>query len=246
MTARLIVPSFLTQALFRLTDPSGRRIVYDAKDIKLMAPVPHPSKLLELALSYPGDPDRETTDPIFSPKGYEQSIIGYGDIIRFPRESRELVSEIELGLIVGRRAYKVTDEDAYNFIAGYTVFNDTVDVDIVYQEKRRMHFRGDSFPTFAPIGPCLTLKEDIPDPNNLKVTCRINGEVKQTYKTRDMLFKVGKIVSFISRSLILEPGDTISCGAHPGWRECIIKPGDIVEGEIESIGILRNPVASEE
>ncbi|NIM44985.1 MAG: hypothetical protein GTN80_04090 [Nitrososphaeria archaeon] len=232
--------------------PDQRRVFYSFEEIRFKAPVPRPPKLLELLHAYKGmttvfrrPPPKEV---IFRPKGYQHTVNSHGGPIVIPKEflSNKVMTQIELGIVIGREAHRISEERAYDYVAGYTVFNDVNVIDVAAREGYMVSFKPDSYPTFGPFGPWFVPKEQIPDPQNLDVTVRINGRTVQEYNTKDMLFTIKHVIAYISEGLPLEPGDVISCGAAEGVQErCIIKPGDTVEGEIEHIGMLRNPVTSE-
>lgn len=236
------------------TDPAGRAVCHDRDDVSLRAPLPRPHKLLELLMAYPETDDTEEAgaivdqdEVIFVPSGYHESIVGPGDRIVYPEESNQVLPQIELGVVIGKEAFHVSEDEARDHIAGYTICNDVNAVDVGVQRNEGLsRFRGDSFPTFMPTGPGVVLKEDIDDPEDLDVTCRLNGEVKQEYNTSENRYDLEQIVSHISQSLVLKPGDTISTGvAHEGLLECEVSPGDTIEGEIEGIGTISNEVISE-
>lgn len=131
-------------------------------------------------------------------------------------------------------------------MTGYTVLNDVSVRDIQFGDGQL--FRGKSFDTFAPMGPCLVLKEHVPDPNNLRLGTRVNGKTRQNGTTADMIFKVPYLVSFTSQVMTLGPGDVIATGTPAGVgifakpKPRLLKPCDVVEAWIERIGVLRNPV----
>lgn len=248
--AKAYIEKLKAEGHIDLVSPTELRIFYGLGEVKWKAPVPRPSKLVELLCDYTGMAEesglkRDTNDVIFAEKS-RTAITGHERPIIHPKESNWVISEVELGIILGKIAENVSEKDAYDYIAGYTICNDINAFDISRHDSFLQHYKGDSYPTFAPIGPCLVLKDQIPNPNNLDVTIRINGVVRQRYNTREALHTVPQIVSQISRVIPLETGDIISCGASPGATKCVIKPNDIIEQEIESIGILRNYVVAEE
>lgn len=153
--------------------------------------------------------------------------------------------EAELAIIIGRRGKNITLNAAWDYIYGYTAMNDVSQRNIQKSDKTGW-FRGKSFDTFGPIGPQVILKEDMDslgDPQNLNICSRINGEIKQNANTSQMIFPMPEIISFISKNFTLEPHDLILTGTPKGVAP--IHPGDVVEVEIEHIGILKNPVENE-
>ena len=159
---------------------------------------------------------------------------------RFPNERVD--PESELAIIIGKRGRYISEEKAFDHVLGYTCFNDVSQRDIQKLDTSGW-FRGKSFDTFGPIGPVIVSHNDIGDPQALNVTCKINGVVKQSGNTRDMIFSVAVLISYISKQFTLEEGDIIATGTPSGVSPIV--PGDTVEVEVEKIGILKNPVISE-
>jgi len=147
--------------------------------------------------------------------------------------------EAELAVIVGRRCRDVDVEAALGYVFGYSCFNDVSQRD-VQNSDRSGWFRGKSFDGFGPIGPVIAPAAAIPDPQALSIRCRLNGRVVQESNTSAMIFGVAELVSFISRNFTLEPGDVIATGTPSGVGRLV--GGDLVEVEIEGIGVLSNPV----
>ena len=150
--------------------------------------------------------------------------------------------EAELAIIISKRARHVREEAAFDYVLGYTCFNDVSQRNIQRGDPSGW-FRGKSFDTFGPLGPLVVLRKDLPDPWKLKICSRLNGELKQEASTVDMIFSVPVLIAFISKNMTLEEGDIIASGTPSGVSP--IKPGDTVEIEIENIGILKNPVIAE-
>lgn len=150
--------------------------------------------------------------------------------------------EAELALIISRQCKNVSAEKAYDYILGYTCFNDVSQRNFQKDDKSGW-FRGKSLDTFGPIGPHLVLAEDLPDPMNLDLKCRLNGKTVQESNTKYMIFNINEIISFVSKNFTLEPGDIILTGTPAGVGP--LQGGDTVEVEIEKIGILSNPVVEE-
>ncbi|MDR1024841.1 MAG: fumarylacetoacetate hydrolase family protein [Treponema sp.] len=150
--------------------------------------------------------------------------------------------EAELAFIISRRARHVPEAEALGYVLGYTCFNDVSQRNIQMGDPSGW-FRGKSFDSFGPIGPVLVRQEDLPNPGNLAIRSRLNGELKQEASTADMIFSVPALLAFISKNMTLEAGDIIATGTPSGVSP--IKAGDTVEIEIEGIGILTNPVIAE-
>jgi 2-keto-4-pentenoate hydratase/2-oxohepta-3-ene-1,7-dioic acid hydratase in catechol pathway len=164
------------------------------------------------------------------------ALIASGDCIELPPQSKQVEHEGELGVVIGRRATRLTDnDDPLSYVLGYTGVNDVTARDL--QRKDVQFTRAKSFDTFCPVGPFIVAGLD---PLNLEVTTRVNGSVKQNGNTADMAFSVPFLIRYISNIMTLYPGDLIATGTPAGVSP--IKDGDVVEVEIEGIGALRNPV----
>jgi 2-keto-4-pentenoate hydratase/2-oxohepta-3-ene-1,7-dioic acid hydratase in catechol pathway len=164
------------------------------------------------------------------------SVIASGDRIELPSQSQQVEHEGELGVVIGRTARKLTDDDdPLSFVFGYTCVNDVTARDL--QRKDVQFTRGKSFDTFCPVGPWIVT--DI-NPANVQVTTRVNGEVKQNGNTADMAFPVSFLIRYISSVMTLNPGDLIATGTPAGVSR--MKHGDEVEVEVERIGILKNSI----
>jgi 2-keto-4-pentenoate hydratase/2-oxohepta-3-ene-1,7-dioic acid hydratase in catechol pathway len=164
------------------------------------------------------------------------SVIASGDRIELPPESQQVEHEGELGVVIGRTARKLTqDDDPLSYVFGYTCINDVTARDL--QRKDVQFTRGKSFDTFCPVGPWIVT--DI-DPTNVQVTTRVNGEVKQNGNTADMAFPVAFLIRYISGIMTLNPGDLIATGTPAGVSR--MKHGDTVEVEVEGIGVLKNSI----
>ena len=150
--------------------------------------------------------------------------------------------EAELAFIIKDTCRNVPEAEAYNHIYGFTCMNDVSQRDVQRTDKSGW-FRGKSFDTFGPIGPQIVLTEDIGDPHNLRIMCRLNGKTVQDSNTGAMIFSIPSMLSFISKNLTLHEGDIIATGTPAGVGP--IKAGDVVEVEIEKIGVLRNAVQAE-
>jgi 2-keto-4-pentenoate hydratase/2-oxohepta-3-ene-1,7-dioic acid hydratase in catechol pathway len=174
---------------------------------------------------------------------FTTAVIGDGDEIRIPRAITERVDwEVELAVVIDRDAKDVAEADALSYVRGYTVANDVSARDVQFADGQWV--RAKSLDTFCPLGSELVQVED---PQNLKLVTRVNGEVMQDSNTSEMIFGVAELISFCSHSFTLEAGDVILTGTPWGCGEFMepkrsLKDGDVVECEIEGIGILRNPV----
>ncbi len=168
------------------------------------------------------------------------SLIASGDAIIYPSWVSENVHfEGELAVVIGRTCRRVEEAEALNYVLGYTIANDVTARDL--QRKDGQWTRGKGFDTFCPLGPVLV--EDI-DPTNLELTTRVNGEVKQHARTSELIFGIPRLISHVSQVMTLHAGDVLLTGTPAGVGP--LKPGDVVEVEIEGIGILRNTVVAGE
>ncbi|AEK19035.1 fumarylacetoacetate hydrolase family protein [Methanococcus maripaludis] len=161
------------------------------------------------------------------------SIIYNEEAIKIPKASERVDYEAELAIVIEKTCKSVKKEDAKNYIKGFTILNDVTARDL--QEKDGQWTRAKSFDTFSPIGPKIVSNLD---PNNLKIQLRVNGKIKQDSNTNNMIFSVEELVEFVSSIMTLYPDDIISTGTPPGIGK--LEKGDIVEIEIENIGILKN------
>jgi 2-keto-4-pentenoate hydratase/2-oxohepta-3-ene-1,7-dioic acid hydratase in catechol pathway len=217
-------------------------------DIIFGPPVPDPDKVLCIGLNY-REHARESglevpTVPVVFAK-FRNSLIGPGATIQLPAISQQVDYEGELAVIIGRRCKNLRINDALSVVAGYSAFNDVSARDLQLQVSQWTI--GKAIDTFAPMGPGLVPAHLVPDPQNLELITRLNGQVVQRSSTSDMIFSVAEIIAYLSRSMTLEPGDIIATGTPSGVgfkREpaLFLKSGDVVEVEISSVGLLSNPV----
>lgn len=231
---------------------------------KLLVPVPEPNKVILLAGNYASHiieagrqaPERVQTFPYFFWKPPSTTLTNPGDPIRIPKVSPDHVDwEIELGVIIGKRCRDVTEGDALNYVAGYSVCNDVSDRKFTInpgRKKREMDnyfdwLHGKWHDTFLPMGPCVRSAADVSDPQKFGMKLRVNGQVMQDANTGQMIFPVAALVAILSTFMVLEPGDIISTGTpagvgHSRKPPIYLKKGDVVEADIDGIGLLRNPV----
>ena len=230
-----------------------QRVLLKTTDVRILPPVPVPPKIVCLGLNY-RDHAEEARVPLperpllFSKPS--TTIVGPEDLVIYPKISTQVDYEVELAAIIGKRGKDIPESDAFDHVAGYTVFNDISARDIQFGDKQ--WFRGKSFDTFAPMGPCLVSREQVSDPHNLKMELRVNGETRQRSTTANMIFKIPQLIAFISDVMTLQPGDVIATGTPAGVgfyakpERRLLKPGDLMEAEIEGIGLLRNRIVSVE
>lgn len=245
----------------QLTDEGFLRVVEDAVDamadhaipaanVKLLAPVPRPGKIVCVGLNYHDHAEEQGEEPPDKPLLFGKAataVTNPGDPIVHPAELEQVDYEVELGVVVGRTAKDVSLENAREYVAGYTVINDVSGRDAQFTDDQ--FYRGKSYDTFAPMGPTL-VPDDRLEPGELDVACRVNGETMQSSNTREFIFGVEELVSYISGFTTLRPGDIISTGTPGGvgiFRDPpeLLEPGDSVDVEIEGIGTLTNHVVAE-
>jgi 2,4-diketo-3-deoxy-L-fuconate hydrolase len=230
--------------------PATKAWVSDLNKVRLLPPISNPPKILCLARNYvshvrevAGDAPLPRSLLVFMKPA--TSIIGPGDSVIIPPHCQKLDYEVELAVVIGRRGRHIPSEKAMDHVAGYTIINDISDREyIVQEETQRVNwFFMKAQDTFAPLGPYLVLKEEIPDPHLLRLRLWVNGELRQDSTGEDMIFMIPEIVTQISRFVTLEPGDIIATGTPTGTSfstKQYLKAGDVVECEIEGIGRLRN------
>ena len=217
------------------------------EEAELLAPLPRPSRIIALGLNYAAHA-RETgkeppQDPIFFLKA-STAVIGPEEPVVIPKGTGRVDHEVELAVIIGRDGKGISRKEATGYIAGYTILNDVTARDMQRRDMAasRPWFLSKSFDTFAPMGPCIVLPDEIGEPVQLELTLRVNGEVRQRSNTRDLIFAIPELIHRLSRYVTLEAGDVIATGTPSGISP--IQPGDVMEAEIEKIGVLRNPVVA--
>ena len=220
-------------------------------DLDLLPPTPEPSKVVCVGLNY-RDHAEESGQPIPSEPllfaKFPSSLSKNGDPIVIPEGTDQVDYEGELGVVIGRRAKAAAPEKALDYVLGYTCVNDVSARDFQFADGQWV--RGKSLDTFCPVGPWIVTGEEIADPQELTLVCRVNGEALQDSSTASMIFGVAELVSYISRWITLEPGDLIATGTPSGvgfvrTPQRFLQDSDVVEVEIESIGKLSNPVTSQ-
>ncbi|MGH9623065.1 MAG: fumarylacetoacetate hydrolase family protein [Bryobacteraceae bacterium] len=221
------------------------------KDVKLLAPIPRPRKLICVGLNYL-DHARETgaeipTVPTIFNK-FATAVIGPGENIVLPRVSQAPDYEAEFAFVIGRGGRHIAKEAWRDHVFGYTIVNDVSARD--FQRATSQWLMGKTFDTFAPTGPWIITADEIEDPHNLDVQIEINGEQLQNSNTRELIFKIPDLIPFLSSVFTLEPGDIVSTGTPSGVGFArkpprFLRPGDDVVVKVSSIGELRNPVVAE-
>lgn len=210
-----------------------------------------PGKIICIGLNYldhaiESDMAIPTSPVVFSK--FPSCMISDGEPIRLPPGSTQVDYEAELGVVIGRRASRVPTDRAMEHVLGYTCVNDVSARDFQFSDGQWQ--RGKSCDTFAPMGPWIVTADEIADPHALRVQCRVNGVTMQDSNTNQLIFRIPELIAFISASTTLEPGDVIATGTPPGVGfarkpPVFLREGDVVEVEVEGIGVLRNPVMAE-
>jgi 2-keto-4-pentenoate hydratase/2-oxohepta-3-ene-1,7-dioic acid hydratase in catechol pathway len=251
----------------RATAPDGRPLAWKRQELRLLGAVPRPGKIMHTSVNFRSHKEEVAKSfraPEWQahnwgsfhyehPTGFLQapsSVVGTDAEVVIPRFTKQLDYELELGVVIGKRAKYVSKEDALEYVAGYCVFNDISARDIQAREHaNKVILLGKSFDTSCPLGPWLTTKDEVGDPQNLKMQLRLNGELRQDANTGDMIYGVRDLVSWWS-NITLEPGDIITSGAPAGViagteKPVWLKPGDRIEASVERLGTLVSTIAAE-
>lgn len=237
-------------ALRRAAASGSDRIRRDGRplaELRLLAPVPRPGKVVAIGRNYPDHVSEQggtaPPSPLIFAK-WPTAVIGPGDAIRWdPALTAKVDYEAELAVVIGRVARRVTEVDALRHVLGYTALNDVSARDLQFGDGQWV--RGKSLDTFCPIGPALVTADEIPDPDDLAIWCTVNGERLQSARTSEMFFGVARVISHCSQAFTLEPGDVIAMGTPAGVGTFRTPPryladGDLVTVSIEGIGDLVN------
>jgi 2-keto-4-pentenoate hydratase/2-oxohepta-3-ene-1,7-dioic acid hydratase in catechol pathway len=238
----------------RAWDALPRGVVrHDPAHVTHLAPVPDARKIICIGLNY-RDHAAESgvpvpSEPILFSK-YPTTLLGHGGEIILPEVSHEVDYEAELVVVIGRQGRHIPRERAFEHVGGYAVGHDVSARDWQLNKPGKQWMAGKTFDTFAPIGPQVVTPDEVPDPHNLGIRLRLNGETMQNSNTSQLIFGVDEVIAYLSQIFTLEPGDLIFTGTPPGvgmarkppvW----LKPGDTVEVEIDSLGTLKNSVIAE-
>jgi 2-keto-4-pentenoate hydratase/2-oxohepta-3-ene-1,7-dioic acid hydratase in catechol pathway len=218
----------------------------------LLAPVPRPGKVVCIGRNYREHAAESGSEVPKSPIVFSKfgtTIVGPGDAVVLPPGSAKVDYEAELAVVIGRRARRVTVDRALDHVLGYANFNDVSARDFQFADGQWQ--RGKSCDTFGPFGPSIVTRDEIEDPHRLGIRMRLNGQTMQDSTTAELVFGVPQLVAFISQTITLEPGDVIATGTPPGVGfarkpPVFLQPGDVMEVEIDGLGVLRNPVAAVE
>lgn len=227
---------------------SAQGLVVDETGLELAPCVPAYRKIICIGLNYRKHAEEAKMAipeyPILFNK-YNNALSAHGSAVVLPATAEEFDYEAELGIVIGKRAKAVSKEAALDFVFGYCNVNDLSARDLQFRTGQWM--LGKSLDSFCPVGPYLVSADEVGNPNELTIQCYVNGELRQNSNTRDMIFPVDEIVSYVSTYITLEPGDLIITGTpegviagYPQDQKQWLKPGDIVSVKIERLGTLTN------
>jgi len=229
---------------------SPEAVRHPSAQTKLLPPIPDPPKIVCLGLNYrdhaleSGAPIPK--DPVLFSK-YTTALIGHEAPIVLPPVSNEVDYEAELVVIVGKGGRHLKADAAMSHVAGYTVGHDVSARDWQLKKDQKQWMVGKTFDTFAPTGPVIVTADEVPNPHELSIKLRLNGQTMQDSNTRQLIFPIGEVLAYLSQVFTLQVGDIIFTGTPPGVGAArkppvFLKAGDVVEVEIEKLGVLRNPV----
>jgi 2-keto-4-pentenoate hydratase/2-oxohepta-3-ene-1,7-dioic acid hydratase in catechol pathway len=227
-----------------------RGAVLPRSGVRLLAPVPRPGKIIAIGLNY-RDHAAESkmpipTSPIVFSK-FTTAVVGPDQPVVLPPTSEKVDYEAELAVVIGRRARQVPAARAFDYVLGYMNLNDVSARDFQFADGQWQ--RGKSCDTFAPMGPYIATTDEVADPHRLPIKLRLNGQTMQDSNTNQLIFGVPELIAFLSETITLEPGDVIATGTPPGvgfarTPPVFLKPGDVMEVEVEGLGVLSNPLAA--
>jgi len=231
------------------------------ESVKLLSPILNPEKIILMAVNYRSHRRESRTEdapkePYLFTK-FRNTLIGPGDAVLIPKVSSKVDWEVELSVIIGKAGKNIMKKDAMNYVAGYAVSNDVSFRDFQFSTqmpdgntKLGLNWvKGKGMDASFPLGPWLVTSDEIPNPHELQISLAVSGTTRQQSTTGDMVFTIDSIIEYASQGMTLKPGDIISTGTPEGVGAFTggpyLKDGDILEGTIEKIGTLRNPVRNE-
>jgi 2-keto-4-pentenoate hydratase/2-oxohepta-3-ene-1,7-dioic acid hydratase in catechol pathway len=247
-----------------IRDLTKRQVIFRQDAIMFLPPVPRPGKIIMVGTNYrshasegknqagnlPAARSEKHEWPVSFSK-FPSVMVGHGQPIVYPAYTKQLDYEAELCVIIGKKCKNVTEADALNLVAGYTIANDVSMRDLQFAEMRRgAIMMGKNLDTSSPMGPYFVTKDEIPEPHKLEIRCWVNGEIRQHDNTNNMIYSIPWLIAYFSR-MTLEPGDIISTGTmagvgifHEPPEAWLLKIGDVVDIEIERLGRLSNTITS--
>ncbi|MEP6681108.1 MAG: fumarylacetoacetate hydrolase family protein [Chloroflexota bacterium] len=233
----------------RLSEATGPLI--DAGSVRLLAPLPRPGKIICVGLNYRDHCREQRIAPppypmLFSK--FANAVADPGEAVVRPRATEKLDLECELAVVIGREAKSIAADEALEHVFGYTILNDVTMRDLQREDGQWLRAKGSD--RFAPMGPMVVTRDEIPNPQRLRMRSSVNGETWQDSSTAEMVFDVAAVVAFASRTITLLPGDVIATGTPAGVGHFQDPPrylqlGDVMRCEIEGIGALENHVVDE-
>jgi len=260
------IDEILSEGLLGLIQRDAEKTVRDSSgtsvdSVKLLSPILNPEKILLMAVNYRGHRRESKTEaapdkPYLFTK-FRNSLIGPGDPILIPKISRQVDWEVELSVVIGRAGKNIAKKDAMGYVAGYAISNDISFRDLQFSTrlpdgntKLGLNWvKGKGLDSSFPLGPWLVTSDEIPNPHKLQISLAVNGKTRQQSTTGDMVFTIDSIIEYASQGMTLKPGDIISTGTPEGVGAFTggpyLKDRDVLEGTIEKIGTLRNPVRTE-
>jgi 2,4-didehydro-3-deoxy-L-rhamnonate hydrolase len=234
---------------------SGEGLSYALDEVRLLAPLLNPGKILCSGVNYIGHLTENPGATLPETPGFfsklPSAIIGPGAPIVYPAMTTQLDYEVEFAVVIGSRLRKAAESETMGAIFGYTILHDVSARDIQFKAPQHNQITlGKNFDTFAPIGPCIVTADELADPANLRLRTLVNGQLLQDGTTSDWVFALPYLLAFLSNVMTLEPGDIVTTGTPAGvgvFRkpQVFLKPGDAVVLEVEGIGRLANPVVAE-
>jgi 2,4-didehydro-3-deoxy-L-rhamnonate hydrolase len=232
-----------------LINSKGNSLPIINKEVRLGPPITKPSKIICVGLNYSKHAAESgmliPKEPVLFFKA-TSAITGPNDDIIIPKNSQKTDWEVELAVVIGKRASYVDESEAMNYVAGYVLHNDVSEREFQI-ERSGQWVKGKSADSFAPIGPFIVTKDEIPDPHNLNLWLKVNGQTMQSSNTSDLVFNIPFLVSYISQFMSLVPGDIISTGTPSGVGLGLkppryLKPGDIIELGVDNLGSAKQNV----
>ncbi|MDG5786742.1 fumarylacetoacetate hydrolase family protein [Evansella sp. AB-P1] len=235
-------------AYYDQNDTIRTTVEFQLEDVKLLAPISNPGKVVCVGNNYMDHCREQNVEPPEKPlifSKWPSCIVGPDELVELPEESEQVDYEAELVVIIGKEGKNIKAEEAFDYVFGYTIMNDISARDVQFADGQWV--RGKSFDTFAPLGPTIVTKDEIENPQNVKIKLDVNGETLQDSNTEHMIFDIPYILSYLSKGFTFKPGDVVATGTPHGvgvFREpkIFLKSGDICTIEIEHIGTLKNPI----
>ncbi len=250
--ARALKAARLALVFARRNPHAAKAFTRDFAKVKLLAPLPRPGKIFCSGLNYNSHIEEEPgcamlADPRFFVK-VSSAVVGPGAPIVSPGEKFQVDYEVELAVVIGRIARRLTQPDAMGAIFGYTILHDVSARWVQFKDKNED--MGKNCDTFAPMGPCLVTADEIPDPSKLRLSLKLNGRVMQDRTNEDWCFPLPRMLEWLTMATTLEPGDVMTTGTPAGvgffrQPQVFLKHGDVCELEISGIGKLVNPVVED-